>query len=529
MKMNKYIIMIVIAALLSGCSKSFLDREPKDALSPGTFWKTQKDADLALTGLYRGYESAGNILYRDCGSDNAYNNFPWEGWRPIGDGTLSPTNTGSSYFNYSIINRCNEFLESAANMEIEDLDIYLAQARFLRAYRYYLLTVNYGNVPLVTQVFDHPDDSKVPRNSAEEVRNFIESELTAIIPVLPESYPAAGYGKATKAAAQALLARFYLYYGKHAEALAVAKEITGFQLHPTYEGLFSPENEKNSEVILSVQLVPDLYYHDYTPYMPNSIGGWSSVVPTQELVDAYEMADGKTITEAAAVGEYNASNPYVNRDPRLRATVIYPGAVFYGNKVYSSIVQDDNDYFSKADNASKTGYNFRKYMDHIRSGTQFWNSGADIYIFRYAEILLTIAEAKVELNQIDDELYNAIDAVRERAGMPKTNRAKYNNQATLRELVRRERRVEFGGEGLRRDDIVRWKIAPTVMNVELKGVRKGEVLTTTQPNGDHNVNLHLEPNVIETRAFAEKNYLLPIPQGSRDRNPELDQNPGYSD
>lgn len=524
--MKNYILLfIVFATIATGCSKSFLDRYPKDALSPATFWKTQKDADLALTALYRGFESAGNLLYRDCGSDNSYNNFPWEGWRPIGDGTLSPTNPGSSYFSYTQIIRCNEFLRSAADIEFTGKDIYLAQARFIRAYRYYLLTTNYGDVPLVTTVFANPEESKVPRDPKEKVQEFIEKELKEIIPILPASYPQNGYGKATKGAAQALLSRFYLYYGKYADALTTAKSITGYSLFPTFTGLFAPENEQNAEVILSVQLVPDLYSFDFTPFLPNSIGGWSSVVPTQELVNEFEMSNGLTTSEAGAA--YNPLNPYANRDPRLRATVIYPGALFYNGKVYSSIIAGDNDYYNKADNASKTGYNYRKYMSYIVPGTQFWNSGRDICVFRYAEILLTIAEAKVELGQIDDELYDAIDAVRQRAGMPKTDRAKYNNQAKLRELVRRERRVEFAGEGMRRDDIIRWKIAPTVLNIQLKGTKRGEVLTTTQSNGDRNVNLNLDANVIETRTFADKNYLLPIPQSAIDKNKNLTQNPGY--
>ncbi len=162
--MKNYIILIVFASLVSGCNKDFLDRYPKDALSPNTFWKTKKDADLALTGLYRGFESADNLLYRDCGSDNGYNNFPWEGWRPIGDGTVSASNSGSSYFGFSTINRCNEFLKSVKDMELTGKEIYLAQARFLRAYRYYVLTVNYGDVPLVTTVFANPDEAKVPRD-----------------------------------------------------------------------------------------------------------------------------------------------------------------------------------------------------------------------------------------------------------------------------------------------------------------------------------------------------------------------------
>lgn len=525
--MKNYILLIVFAGLITGCSKSFLDRYPKDALSPAIFWKTKKDADLALTGLYRGFESADNLLYRDCGSDNGYNNFPWEGWRPIGDGTMSPSNTGANYFDYTTITRCNEFLKSAADMDFDGKEIYLAQARFVRAYQYYILTVNYGDVPLVTSVFANPDESKVPRDAKAKVQAFVETELKEILSILPATYPAAEYGKATKGAAQALLARFYLYNGKYTDALATAKAIQGYSLFPSYSGLFDPGNEQNAEVILSVQLVPDLYSIDFTPYLPNSIGGWSSVVPTQALVDAYEMKSGLTIEEAKTAGAYNEANPYVDRDPRLRATVIYPGALFNGSQVYSSIVANDNDYYNKADNATKTGYNFRKYTNYVNPDAAYWNSGSDIFIFRYAEVLLTIAEAKVELGQIDDELYNAIDAVRQRAGMPKTDRAKYNSQAKLRELVRRERRVEFAGEGLRRDDIVRWKIAPTVMNGQLVGVKKGTVLSTTQPNGDHDVNLSSAGNVIETRTFADKNYLLPIAQSAIDKNPKLEQNPGY--
>lgn len=367
----------------------------------------------------------------------------------------------------------------------------------------------------------------MPRDDKAKVQQFIETELKEIISILPASYPSAEYGKATKGAAQALLARFYLYYGKYNEALATAKSIAGYSLFPSFTGLFDPENEKNQEVIFSIQLTPDLYSMDYTPYLPNSVGGWSSVVPTQSLADAFEMSNGLTIAEATANSSYDASNPYKNRDPRLRATVIYPGSLFFGNKVYSSIIAGDDDYYNKADNASKTGYNYRKYTNYVKSGVPYWNSGADIFIFRYAEILLTIAEAKTELNQIDEELYNAIDAVRQRAGMPKTDRVKYNNQTTLRELVRRERRVEFAGEGLRRDDIIRWKIAPSVMNGQLVGVKKGTVLGATQPNGDHDVNLSTAGNVIESRVFADKNYLLPIPQGAMDKNPKLVQNPGY--
>lgn len=531
--MKKLIYLLGIVVTFSACDDSFIDTAPNDALSPSTFWKSKKDLDLALTGCYNEFEGGGSIMYRDAGSDNAFNNFPWEGWTKIGNGKISPADPGASYYGFSTINRCNEFLENADNAtEVAEADraVYKAQVRFIRAYRYYVLTTNYGDVPLITENFDTPEEAKVPRDPQAEIRTFIENELTAVIDILPESYSGSEFGKATKGAAQALLMRYYLYFKDYENALATANNITGYSLNPSFKGLFDPANEQNSEVILSVQHTPDVYQIDFTPFLPNGIGGWSSVVPTQSLVDAFEMADGKTIQEAKSAGEYDPANPFKNRDPRLRASIVYPGQVF-ANKVYRSIEEDDADYYNTADNASKTGYNFKKYTTFMEldPGSPYWNMGNDIFIFRYAEVLLTIAEAKVELGQIDDELYEAIDAVRLRAGMPAVDRTKYADQGSLRDLVRNERRVEFAMEGLRRDDIIRWDIAADVMNGELKGAKRGEVLETTQSNGDHNVSMTLPRNLIENRQFqAPKNNLLPIPQSAIDKNPKLTpNNPGY--
>ena len=531
--MKKIIYLIAIVAILNACSESFLDTAPNDALSPSTFWKSKKDLDLALTGCYNAYESGGNQYYRECGSDNGFNNFPWEGWTNIGNGQLSAADPGASYYGFATINRCNEFLanvDNATAVSEEDRAIYKAQVRFIRAYKYYILTINYGDVPLIEQNFANPEEAKVSRDPQSVIRKFIEDELTAVIGVLPVSHPGSGYGKATKGAAQALLMRYHLYFKDYDKALATAKSITGYSLFETFEGLFDPANEQNEEVILSVQYTPSLYEFDYTPYLPNSLGGWSSVVPTQSLVDAFEMADGKTIKEAQTAGQYDPANPFLNRDPRLRASVVYPGQVFAG-KVYKSIESDSPDYFNNANNATRTGYNFKKYTTFLdlNPGTQYWNMGNDVFLFRYAEVLLTIAEAKIEMDQIDNEMYNALDAVRERAGMPKVNRAKYAGQASLRELVRNERRVEFAMEGLRRDDIIRWGIAKDVLNGNLMGTKRGIVLATTQPNGDHNVSLNLPANLIESREFVDpKNNLLPIPQNAIDKNPNLEpNNPGY--
>lgn len=106
---------------------------------------------------------------------------------------------------------------------------------------------------------------------------------------------------------------------------------------------------------------------------------------------------------------------------------------------------------------------------------------------------------------------------------------KYPNEASLRKLVRNEREFEFAMEGLRRDDIIRWGIATDVLNGNLMGAKRGTVLETTQPNGDHNVSMTLSSNLIKTLEFqAPKNDLLPIPQSAIDKNPNLTpNNPGY--
>ena len=531
--MKKLIYLLGIVVTFSACDDSFLDTTPNDALSPATFWKSKKDLDLALTGCYNDFAGGNDLMYRDAGSDNAYNNFPWEGWTNIGNGKLSPADAGASYYGFATINRCNEFLanvDNATAVSEADRAIYKAQVRFIRAYKYYVLTTSYGDVPLIEQNFATPDDAKVPRDSQDLIRTFIENELTTVIGMLPDSYSGGEYGKATKGAAQALLMRYYLYFKEYDNALTTAQSISGYSLNATFEGLFDPANEQNEEVILSIQHTPDNYSLDFTPFLPNGIGGWSSVVPTQSLVDAFEMANGKTIEEAQSAGEYDPNNPYGKRDPRLRASIVYPGQVF-ANKVYRSVEDTSPDYYNKADNASKTGYNFKKYTTFLdlNPSATYWNMGNDIYIFRYAEVLLTIAEAKIELGQIDSEVYNALDAVRLRAGMPAVDKTKYADQASLRKLLRNERRVEFAMEGLRRDDIIRWNIATDVLNGNLLGTKRGTVLETTQANGDFNVSLTLPGNLVESREFqAPKNNLLPIPQGAIDKNPRLTpNNPGY--
>ncbi len=535
--MKTYIkALIALPFVFTSCS-DFLDRAPADALSPSTFWKTEKDATLALTGCYNGFESGSTILYRDCGSDNAYNYHRHEGWQVIGNGEMTQSDTGAGSFGFGTIRRCNEFLENVDKVTFTTEGLkeqYTSEARFIRAYRYFIMTQSYGDVPLVTRVFQTPQEAEVPRDSKETVEQFIIDELKAIIDgnALKKG-PGTG-GRISHAAAQALLMRVYLFKGMYAEVKEIAGQITGYSLFNNGEGaynnLFLMANENNNEAILEIEHIKSDYGMSFGAYTPNSAGGWSSIVPLQTLVDSYEMADGLTIEEAKAAGTYDETNPYVNRDPRLSATIVYPGQVYNG-KVYSSVVAGNDDNPTKADNSTKTGYNFKKYINPIDQYDDMWNTGRNMMVIRYAEVLLSKAEAMIELNLINDEMYAAIDAVRERAGMPAVDRNKYNSQDKLRELVRRERRVEFAYEGMRRFDIIRWNIAKDVLNGKVYGCRQAgndnPILEETYPNGDHKVNLQGEPFFVETRTFAEHNKYLPLSQSSLDKNPKLVQNEGY--
>lgn len=517
--------------LFTACS-DFLDRNPGDALGPSSFWKTEADAKQALTGCYSQFENGSDIMYWDAASDNAYNFHIHEGWRMIGDGSLSEGTPGKEMFNFLGIRACNEYLENEEKITFTTPGMkerYEAEVRCVRAYLYFVRAFNYGDFPFFTTNFITPEESKVPRTAKATIDEFVIKELLECIPMLPGK-AAAESGHFSKGAAQALLMRAYLYDKKYDEALAIAKAIEGYSLfNGTYEETFLMKNQQSDEFILNRDYIENTASMDFTPFLPNSAGGWSSVVPTQQLVDAYEMADGRTIEEAKATGDYTDENPYVKRDPRLRATVIYPGQNWNG-AIFNSVSPGTGD-FGPANNITHTGYNFKKFYADLSEFPQtFQNTSKSIPIFRYAEVLLTIAEAKTELNQIDSELYDAIDKVRERAGMPKVDRTKYNNQAKLRELVRRERRVEFAYEGQRRYDIIRWGVGEQMLNYDHYTCKRGTVtdVVADPATGDVNVKLDKPAERIETRVFNNGHQdLLPIPLTKMDKNPQLVQNPGY--
>ena len=177
--------------------------------------------------------------------------------------------------------------------------------------------------------------------------------------------------------------------------------------------------------------------------------------------------------------------------------------------------QNGADEVGRTQYNTSTGYSLKKYVsaeDFATPGA----SGLNFILIRYAEVLLTYAEAKIELNQIDASVYNAINAVRTRTdvGLPALSGL---TQSQFRDAVRRERAVELAFEGHRLFDIRRWKIGPTVM--------PGKVYGITYYVGSNALTVEV-PSVVKT-FDAAKHYLWPVPQKEKALNPALGQNPGW--
>lgn len=170
---------------MTSCS-DFLDTVPHDALSPATTWQTEDDAQKFLVGCYDGWADANEILYLDCGSDFGYNNFQWESWKTIGNGSMSAANEVYNLYSFSMIRRCNTFLENIDKVEFSDESVkndMIGQVRTIRAYQYFDKNWWYGGVPIIEN-YETAEEAQVARNTEEEVKQFIYDELDAAIPLL---------------------------------------------------------------------------------------------------------------------------------------------------------------------------------------------------------------------------------------------------------------------------------------------------------------------------------------------------------
>lgn len=542
--MKKY-LSIIAAALLMGSFSScsdFLDRYPLEELSDESFWKTEKDAEMAVSNLY-------NVLPtwdtdEAINSDDAVHGIKWAAGNQS-KGVYDPSDYGWSG-EYGYIRQANLILEKIQEMDLSE-DAYKkleGQARFFRAYTYFTLIRSFGAVPYIDKPLELTDVENITRTSKDEVYAKVMEDFDIAIANLPVQWDDANSGRITKGAAMAMKARAALYYNNWETAMTEAKKVMDlgqYELYDKdntgrYKELFWEVADGCDEFILSVQFNAPTRTHYLIGWECFPTLGWGGLNPTQSLVDAFEDINGAPIANSTI---YDSTNPFANRDPRLEVNVLHDGETMYGVTIkVAPLSSSGNTGIGQHGDATATGYYQQKWLDpSIDPQSTGWDMGKDWVVIRYAEVLLTYAEAKNELSPLDPSAFDAVNQVRRRVGMPDlqntdpTKPTYCGTQDDLRKRIWNEWRVEFALEGGKRQwDIRRWGIAKDVLNAPFEGLRYTLVDDPNAPKGDNGKKCILyvgEPLKLAGSHYEDHNYLLPIPQTEIDLNPKLEQNPGY--
>ncbi|GHT63634.1 membrane protein [Bacteroidia bacterium] len=539
-KFLKYSMEIICMMLILFTSCNDLDLAPTNKFTDLNYWTSTEKASSVLSMAYNQMFSSGYYFANERLSDNLYEGRGNSSEKIITSGQADPALgrfSGEWGDCFGGIRTCHTFLENVDRIPEMDENLKTrmkAEARFIRASLFFRLTTQYGDVPLFDHNLTMNEANEVFRSSHAEVLDFVRKELNEILTVLPtkQQYAAADNGRITKGAVMMLLARTYLYENDYTQVSQICEKIMNgeygeYALFDSYENLFLPEYEYNSEIILDLGYALSLKtWSEYYDAIPLTVGGRiHAFAPTQELVDDYVMRNGKGIREESS--GYDENDPYVNRDPRFSLTIVYHGykwkkpdgtiATIYikpGSSREAGVSNLD-EYAGPGQNATATGYYLRKYYDPTAPAGMA--SGLNLILMRYADVLLMYAEAKYELGQMSETVWNqTIRPIRARAGFTDPQALNYPGLSDMQNIIRRERRCELAMEGLRIFDIRRWKTIETVQNTNLHGAKFGDI---SVDNG------YIR---LDKRNFnKDRDYLFAVPQSQRDIDKNLTQNPGY--
>ena len=608
---------VALLTVSSGCQKDYLKREPLSDYLSSNFYNNEGAIAQGANGCYQmlklNHYNSSSIplsilwdMYTPLGIERADNS-------SIGIGSVDLRNNFAielTYANlYTAVARCNSVL-SGADPYYNDLSDkakqYLSEIRVLRAHYNILLVSLFGDIAYFDKPVTIEQQKTLTRTPWPVAVDAIIKDLDDATLNLP--WQATEFGRVDKSVAYGLKARIALYaaswnkfgFGKDAAvdqtkatayfriAADAAKKVmdeSGRSLANNYNDLFTRVGQLKADVkrenmmFMMFSDFGDKNYHYQSFGEHVRMIGQSGRFPTQQLVDTYETSNGKRIDQPGS--GYNPKKPFENRDPRLKYTIYTQGDTLIGNtgsnkrkflmEVYNPLTKsfDAQNNITLIDNAdykgsvapfgyvqSGVGFAWRKYnhFDDEASSQATYN----IMIMRYAEILLTYAEAKIELGELDATVTDAIDKVRARVGMPGiliSEPSRAGNQAKMRQIVRRERKVELIKESVYFFDMRRWRTA-AIQNAEPTygyplaiGVNTA---TNTYPNGYDQVTPDMVPSfgaaaserdlndVASYAAYASKLrmrdrdrrwedrfYLWPIPQTELNKQPSLGQNLGY--
>lgn len=453
----------VFLILFFACSKDFLDRQPLVGVTEENFYQTEGDAIAAVNAAYAALQfelsPAGHFrwFWGDIVSDDA--NKGGSGDNDVFDLLLLETFQGRTNSdllesewaaNYDGIYRANVVLEKVPDIDMDPIlrSRILGEARFIRAWFHFLQVTVFGNVPIVDKVLA-PSEFNQPQAEPEETWAFIERDLIQAIEVLPlkSEYPLSELGRITKGAAQALLAKAYLFQNKFSEAEQTAAEVINsgeYMLVPDYASIFTQEGENNAESIFEIQYMNasggnwgrnnanEGTFTNVFQRARGQFGGFGFNIPTQDLVDEF-FKEGF-------------------EDPRLSSTVFREGEPMGDRGIFTKEATGGfpHDYYPK------------KYFNNLSEEAPFGdpapNGGSNDRVIRYSDLLLMHAEAAYHTGNIS-AAQGSLNQVRARVSLSPI----ISSGPELLEAIYRERRIELGLEGHRFFDLVRTGRAQDVL------------------------------------------------------------------
>jgi starch-binding outer membrane protein, SusD/RagB family len=483
--MQKLFILTFIIIAFSACEKA-LDVTPPGEFAPGNVLTTEKGIRSVLFSSYAGIQNPTPSRYlinnSEVTTDIGYNtggaenltlvqliNFTW-------DASLGTLQADVWAPTYRAIRDANIVLENISNVNTTDANkkLYAAEARFLRAYSYYLLYTWFGTVPLRTS---STSEATLARATDEEMKSFIETELTTAATDLPDPGKEEAFARANKGMAVSVLAKFYLNTRQWQKAADACQQVMNFgyyQLFPAYQNLFAVANEGNKEMIMV-----------HPCRNQDGFGNWYSAgaLPPGFKTSAQIPAFVWTSSMANFATQYRMRDALTNSFDTVNDTRSILLLRYYVNTSNAWI-----NLLTTPDNARSL-----KYWDNATVGN---HSGNDVPIIRYADILLSRAESLNELTGPTQPALDLINQVRTRAGIANLTLADATSKEVLRDLILRERAWEFYSEGLRREDLL----------------RQDKFISLAKARGIN---------------ALDKHKLFPIPQTEIDANKACKQNPDY--
>lgn len=558
----------------NSCGKDFLEKPPSVDITEDSVFSRIRNAETFLwsaysasipSGLPSGWSAntsggvVAGMLAAACDEGDIADS--WPGANRFNEGQWNANDNPEDDFNahYGAIRRANIFMERIGDVPDAEpgyKDQLKAEARFLRAIQYFELVKRYGGVPIIDKRLLNSDDLKLPRNTLKDCINFIVSDCDAALSALPANQGGFLRGRIHKGAALALKSRVLLYaasplFNTNQPYMPAGGDLAAMiclgnqdnarwqQAADAAKAVLEWADAGNSKLILD-QGVANNYeyawsqpdnteiilankangwwglYGDYFNFTmpPGLYGGWYGISVPLNFVKLYEKRTGGPQTWPASGN--NINQLYAELDPRFRQSIGYNGAKWNDETGNMQIYLKPDGKPAPHGGDRGGGQWMRKFLPQSVTWSSYGTT-LNWPVFRLAEFYLNYAEALNEAQGPVAGVYEAVNAIRSRSGMPDLSGL---TQPLMREAIRRERAVELAFEEHRFWDVRRWKTAGD------DGVMQGDMIGLRLSPISGSSDFHFEQVVFEKRVWEDKMYLYPFPNTEMYKQ-YLVQNPGW--